>query len=192
MPGRERTFFVNKELTNIDDMLAGVMRYVQGTARRPITTTRIASTSTSSWKDKAPWKREEGVRDVGPGDMVFIPAEAKHRLRATETPLFYFEFQAPNRFKSPHPGRHAGRPALEPRGRPRLGPNIGARLDQGEFMLTFIDTNKLPRVKTPQGEVTEILNRDCAARRMSWGRCAGSNPARNSKRIARTSTSSST
>ena len=33
-----------------------------------------------------------------PGDMVFIPAEAKHRLRATESPLFYFEFQAPNRF----------------------------------------------------------------------------------------------
>jgi len=25
--------------------------------------------------------------------------------------------------------------------------------------LTFIDTNKLPRVKTPQGEATEILNR---------------------------------
>jgi quercetin dioxygenase-like cupin family protein len=24
--------------------------------------------------------------------------------------------------------------------------------------LTFVDTNKLPRVKTPQGEVTEILN----------------------------------
>jgi hypothetical protein len=24
--------------------------------------------------------------------------------------------------------------------------------------LTFIDTNKLPRVKTPQGEVTEVLN----------------------------------
>jgi quercetin dioxygenase-like cupin family protein len=29
-------------------------------------------------------------------------------------------------------------------------------------MLTFIDTNKLPRVKTPQGEVTEILNRHLA------------------------------
>src|SRR5580693_2577405 len=27
VPGRERTFFVNKELTNIDDMLAGVMVY---------------------------------------------------------------------------------------------------------------------------------------------------------------------
>jgi mannose-6-phosphate isomerase-like protein (cupin superfamily) len=31
--------------------------------------------------------------------LIFIPAEEKHRLRATE-PLFYFEFQAPNRFKT--------------------------------------------------------------------------------------------
>ena len=30
VPGRERTFFVNKELTKIDDMLAGVMHYVKG------------------------------------------------------------------------------------------------------------------------------------------------------------------
>lgn len=28
--------------------------------------------------------------------------------------------------------------------------------------LTFIDTNKLPRVKTPEGEVTEILNQRLA------------------------------
>ena len=28
--------------------------------------------------------------------------------------------------------------------------------------LTFIDTNKLPRVKTPQGEATEILNQALA------------------------------
>ena len=42
----------------------------------------------------------EGIREVEPGTMVFIPAEAKHRLRATESPLFYFEFQAPNRFKT--------------------------------------------------------------------------------------------
>jgi quercetin dioxygenase-like cupin family protein len=28
--------------------------------------------------------------------------------------------------------------------------------------LTFIDTNKLPRVKTPQGEATEILNQQLA------------------------------
>src|SRR6185295_12314878 len=32
VPGRERTFFVNKELTNIDDMLAGIMRYKKGGA----------------------------------------------------------------------------------------------------------------------------------------------------------------
>ena len=32
-------------------------------------------------------------------------------------------------------------------------------------MLTFIDTNKLPRKKTAEGEVTEVLNRDlCGAR----------------------------
>ena len=32
-------------------------------------------------------------------------------------------------------------------------------------MLTFIDTNKLPRNRTTQGEVTEVLNRDlCGAR----------------------------
>jgi glyoxylate utilization-related uncharacterized protein len=28
--------------------------------------------------------------------------------------------------------------------------------------LTFIDTNQLPRVKTPQGEITEILNQQLA------------------------------
>ena len=32
-------------------------------------------------------------------------------------------------------------------------------------MLTFIDTNKLAKVKTPEGEVTEILNRElCGAK----------------------------
>ena len=32
-------------------------------------------------------------------------------------------------------------------------------------MLTFIDTKSLPRVKTPQGEMTEILNRElCGAK----------------------------
>ncbi|HLH32812.1 MAG TPA: AraC family ligand binding domain-containing protein [Terriglobia bacterium] len=32
-------------------------------------------------------------------------------------------------------------------------------------MLTFIDTNKLPRIQTEQGEVTEVLNRTlCGAK----------------------------
>jgi len=29
-PGRERVFFVSKELTGIEDMLAGIMRYKKG------------------------------------------------------------------------------------------------------------------------------------------------------------------
>jgi hypothetical protein len=29
-PGRERIFFVNKELAGMDDMLAGIMRYQKG------------------------------------------------------------------------------------------------------------------------------------------------------------------
>jgi mannose-6-phosphate isomerase-like protein (cupin superfamily) len=37
---------------------------------------------------------EEGNREIGPGMMVFIPAEEKHRLRALND-LFYFEFEAP-------------------------------------------------------------------------------------------------
>jgi len=35
--------------------------------------------------------------------------------------------------------------------------------------LTFIDTNQLPRVKTPQGEVTEILNQALAGARNVFG-----------------------
>ena len=64
------------------------------------TITKSASTFTSSWKARARWKPKKACGPVGPGDLVFIPAEAKHRLRATETGLFYFEFQAPNRFKT--------------------------------------------------------------------------------------------
>jgi mannose-6-phosphate isomerase-like protein (cupin superfamily) len=48
---------------------------------------------------KAQVETEEGNRPVGPGDIIFIPAEEKHRLRALES-LFYFEWQAPNRFKT--------------------------------------------------------------------------------------------
>lgn len=35
--------------------------------------------------------------------------------------------------------------------------------------LTFIDTNKLPRVKTPQGEVTEILNQQLVGAKNVFG-----------------------
>jgi mannose-6-phosphate isomerase-like protein (cupin superfamily) len=95
---RERIFFVNKDLTKIDDMLAGVMHYKQNAAS-PLHFHKNCEHFYFIITGKATVESEDGVRPVGPGDMIFIPAEEKHRLRAL-TPLFYFEFQAPNRFKT--------------------------------------------------------------------------------------------
>jgi mannose-6-phosphate isomerase-like protein (cupin superfamily) len=96
--GRERVFFVNKELTKIDDMLAGIMHYKQG-ASSPYHLHKNCEHFYFIMEGKATVQTEEGTREIGPGTMVFIPAEEKHRLRALE-PLFYFEFQAPNRFQT--------------------------------------------------------------------------------------------
>jgi mannose-6-phosphate isomerase-like protein (cupin superfamily) len=97
VPGRERIFFVNKELTNIDDMLAGVM-YDKNNAASPFHLHENCEHFYFIIEGKGTVETPEGIRPVEPGSLVFIPAEAKHRLRATETGLFYFEFQAPNRF----------------------------------------------------------------------------------------------
>jgi mannose-6-phosphate isomerase-like protein (cupin superfamily) len=97
VPGRERTFFVNKELTNTDDMLAGIMRYQPG-ADSPYHFHENCEHFYFIIEGNGAVESEEGVQRVGPGSLVFIPAENKHRLRASDTPLFYFEFQAPNRF----------------------------------------------------------------------------------------------
>jgi mannose-6-phosphate isomerase-like protein (cupin superfamily) len=99
VPGRERIFFVNQELTNIDDMLAGVM-YYNSNASSPFHLHENCEHFYFIIEGKGSVETPDGVRAVGPGDLVFIPPEAKHRLRATETGLFYFEFQAPNRFKT--------------------------------------------------------------------------------------------
>jgi mannose-6-phosphate isomerase-like protein (cupin superfamily) len=96
--GRERVFFVNKELTKMDDMLAGIMYYKQGAAS-PYHMHKNCEHFYFIMDGKATVQSEEGTREIGPGMMVFIPAEEKHRLRAVE-PLFYFEFQAPNRFQT--------------------------------------------------------------------------------------------
>jgi mannose-6-phosphate isomerase-like protein (cupin superfamily) len=96
--GRVRTFFVNKELTKIDDMLAGVMTYTKGTAS-PYHYHEVCEHFYFIMEGNAQVETPEGIQPVGPGMMIFIPPEQKHRLRAL-TPLFYFEFQAPNRFKT--------------------------------------------------------------------------------------------
>jgi mannose-6-phosphate isomerase-like protein (cupin superfamily) len=99
VPGRERTFFVNQELANMDDMLAGIMRYDPGAAS-PYHLHENCEHFYFILEGNGTVETEENLRKVGPGHMVFIPAEEKHRLRATDSALFYFEFQAPNRFKT--------------------------------------------------------------------------------------------
>ena len=96
-PGRERIFFVNKELTNTDDMLAGVMHYVHG-GKSPYHLHANCEHFYFIMEGNGTVEFDGGSRKVGPGDMIFIPAEDKHRLRASDSALFYFEFQAPNRF----------------------------------------------------------------------------------------------
>jgi mannose-6-phosphate isomerase-like protein (cupin superfamily) len=98
VPGRERIFFVNKELAGMDDMLAGVMYYKEG-ASSPYHCHANCEHFYFIIDGAGTVETPEGVRAVGPGDMIFIPADDKHRLRAS-APLFYFEFQAPNRFKT--------------------------------------------------------------------------------------------
>ena len=98
VPGRERTFFVNKELANNDDMLAGVMNYVKG-ASSPYHYHEVCEHFYFIIKGTGSVETEEGIREVGPGTLVFFPPEVKHRLRGI-TDLFYFEYQSPNRFKT--------------------------------------------------------------------------------------------
>lgn len=97
-PGRERTFFVNQDLAGIDDVMAGVIRYAEG-ASSPYHYHSNCEHFYFIIEGTGTVETEEGTREVGAGDMIFIPADDRHRLRAIE-PMFYFEFQAPNRFKT--------------------------------------------------------------------------------------------
>jgi len=98
VPGRTRVFFVNKDLTKIDDMLAGIMHYAKG-ASSPYHFHENCEHFYFIFEGRGTVDTPEGSRDVGPGDLIFFPAEDRHRLRTKEG-LFYFEFQAPNRFKT--------------------------------------------------------------------------------------------
>jgi mannose-6-phosphate isomerase-like protein (cupin superfamily) len=98
VPGRERVFFVSKELADVDAMLAGIMRYRKGAAS-PYHLHENCEHFYFFFEGTGTVETPDGIQEIKPGDLVFIPAEDKHRLSATE-PLFYFEFQAPNRFKT--------------------------------------------------------------------------------------------
>jgi mannose-6-phosphate isomerase-like protein (cupin superfamily) len=99
VPGRERVFFVNKELAGMDDMLAGIMRYRAG-AFSPYHYHENCEHFYFIIEGRGVVETPEGKREVNPGDLTFFEAEDRHRLSALNGPLFYFEFQAPNRFKT--------------------------------------------------------------------------------------------
>jgi mannose-6-phosphate isomerase-like protein (cupin superfamily) len=99
VPGRERIFFVSKELADVDAMLAGVMHYMKG-GSSPYHFHEDCEHFYFIMEGTGTVESEDGIQKAPPGTMVFMPAEAKHRLRAIEGDLFYFEFQAPNRFKT--------------------------------------------------------------------------------------------
>jgi mannose-6-phosphate isomerase-like protein (cupin superfamily) len=99
VPGRERVFFVNKELAGMDNMLAGIMRYSADGAS-PYHFHANCEHFYLIIEGGGTVETEDGVRDVDPGDLIFFPAMDKHRLRARGGPLFYFEYQSPNRFET--------------------------------------------------------------------------------------------
>jgi len=81
-------------------MRAGVMRYAPG-GSSPYHYHEICEHFYFIMEGRGTVETPEGIEPVGPGTMVFIPAETRHRLRANaDNELFYFEFQAPNRFKT--------------------------------------------------------------------------------------------
>src|SRR5450759_4040595 len=66
---RERIFFVNQELANIDDMLAGVMHYKKDAAS-PWQLHKDVEYFYLIVGGKARVESDGGIRPVGPGDMI--------------------------------------------------------------------------------------------------------------------------
>jgi mannose-6-phosphate isomerase-like protein (cupin superfamily) len=97
IPGRERTFLVDMGLAKSDAMSAVIMRYEKG-ASSPYHFHKNCEHFYFILEGYGTVESEDAARDVGPGDLIFISAEAKHRMRASKTSLTFFEFQAPNRF----------------------------------------------------------------------------------------------
>jgi mannose-6-phosphate isomerase-like protein (cupin superfamily) len=71
VPGRERTFFVHKELAKMDDMLAGIVRYKKGAAS-PYHLHENCEHFYFIMDGQAVIETEEGNKEIGPGMMVLI------------------------------------------------------------------------------------------------------------------------
>lgn len=98
-PGRERVFFVSPELAGHQAFLSGILRYDNG--RSPYHSHSGCEHFYLLLKGEATLVTETGRQRIRAGHLVFIPENDKHQLVAEGTgPLFYMEFQAPNRFKT--------------------------------------------------------------------------------------------
>ncbi|MGM0432554.1 MAG: cupin domain-containing protein [Spirochaetota bacterium] len=99
VPGRERIFFVSKELSHTDEMLCGVTFYDKN-AQSPYHMHENCEHFYFILEGKGVVETEEERREIGPGELVYFPSLDKHRLKALDGPLKYIEYQAPNRFKT--------------------------------------------------------------------------------------------
>jgi len=106
---RIRTFWVNKEtgLSNSWDMQAGLMTYLPHAYAPRHRHNRTATNKEGSVHFYMIFEGTATVDDdagktlpLGPGDLVLIPCEEWHQLKATETGLLYMEFQGPFDFKT--------------------------------------------------------------------------------------------
>ena len=123
VPGRERTFFVNKELANIDDMLAGVMHYKQG-ASSPYHLHENCEHFYFIMEGKGTVETPEGVRDVVRATWCSFPRRPSTACARPRRRCFTSNSRRPIVSRRPYPRRHAGRSALESRGRARVGANL--------------------------------------------------------------------
>jgi quercetin dioxygenase-like cupin family protein len=100
---RERTFWVNKEtgLSESWDLQLGRMAYAPG-AHSPRHVHHASKTSPVVpehfyfiEKGTGEVREDSGTHQVGPGDLVLIPAGEWHQLLASDSGFDYIEFQAP-------------------------------------------------------------------------------------------------
>ena len=154
--GRVRTFFVNKELTKIDDMLAGVMTYTKGTAS-PFHYHEVCEHFYFIIEGDAQVETPEGIQPVGPGMMIVHPRRAEAPAARAHAALL-LRIPGPESLQDAHPRRHGRGSEVESRGRRHLDSDVG--MPSTRIMPnTYIDTNTLPHTKTPgSGEFVEVLN----------------------------------
>ena len=101
--GRVRTFFVNKELTKIDDMLAGVMTYTKGTAS-PFHYHEVCEHFYFIIEGEAQVETPEGIQPVGPGMMIVHPAGAEAPAARKDSALL-LRIPGPEPVQDAHPRR---------------------------------------------------------------------------------------